>query len=282
MMRRPRHSGFTLIELLVVVAIIALLVSILLPSLGRAKAITRQAVCATAIRQLALANLGYAAENDGRFVLAAEDILVGNGGRKRWHGERLSPGVSADPAENVFDPLKGPLVGYLSTGEVKECPSFSEYTQDGAANAFEAGTGGFGYNQMYIGGRFDIYPLFDREEQGKAARYSAGEDEVRHPSDTVMFADAAMAQPGGAIIEYSFCEPPRFTSLLGPATRHPDASIHFRHLDACNVAWVDTHVAPMDFAFTEKYMAYNVSETQLRDLGIGWFEPDGNDLFDLE
>jgi len=57
-----RHSlrrGFTLIELLVVVAIIALLISILLPSLGTARAQSRTSVCATRIAQLAKAMLIY-------------------------------------------------------------------------------------------------------------------------------------------------------------------------------------------------------------------------------
>ena len=59
----PNASGFTLIELLVVVAIIALLIGILLPSLGSARDAARRTVCANAQRQIVLASLVYASTN---------------------------------------------------------------------------------------------------------------------------------------------------------------------------------------------------------------------------
>jgi prepilin-type N-terminal cleavage/methylation domain-containing protein len=59
-----RQHGFTLIELLVVVAIIALLIAILLPSLGRARDRAKLTACASNLRQLGVASGVYAAEWD--------------------------------------------------------------------------------------------------------------------------------------------------------------------------------------------------------------------------
>ena len=61
--RRPRLcDGFTLIELLVVIAVIALLIGILLPSLGAARETGRRTRCLSNLRQLALASAAYVNE----------------------------------------------------------------------------------------------------------------------------------------------------------------------------------------------------------------------------
>ena len=63
---RAAGRAFTLVELLVVVAIIALLVTILAPSLRRTLDMTRRAVCATNQRHLGSAFAEYASESGGK------------------------------------------------------------------------------------------------------------------------------------------------------------------------------------------------------------------------
>ena len=63
--RKRKAPGFTLIELLVVIAIISLLVSILLPSLNRARELAKTVVCSSNCRGIHLAFVFYTDANDG-------------------------------------------------------------------------------------------------------------------------------------------------------------------------------------------------------------------------
>jgi prepilin-type N-terminal cleavage/methylation domain-containing protein len=69
--------GFSLVELLVVVAIIALLIAILLPSLGKAREAARRAACCSNLHQLSVATLLYAEGNDG-WAPNSSDSMVEN------------------------------------------------------------------------------------------------------------------------------------------------------------------------------------------------------------
>jgi prepilin-type N-terminal cleavage/methylation domain-containing protein len=69
-MKEPsqRKGAFTLIELLVVIAIIAILASLLLPALGRAKAEARGTGCKSNLRQMTLATIFYADEHNEKVL----------------------------------------------------------------------------------------------------------------------------------------------------------------------------------------------------------------------
>lgn len=70
------RRGFTLIELLVVVAIIALLISLLLPSLASAREAGRAVRCASNQRQLAIASLAHAHDHKGDYCTGAWDNRI--------------------------------------------------------------------------------------------------------------------------------------------------------------------------------------------------------------
>src|SRR5512136_52578 len=86
-MTRLRRTGFTLVELLVVIGIIALLISILLPSLNRARETANRVKCASNLKQIGQAILLYSNENKGAYPKTVQGAVAG--ANMTWGTDRL-------------------------------------------------------------------------------------------------------------------------------------------------------------------------------------------------
>ena len=119
----------------------------------------------------------------------------------------------------------------------------------------------------------------------EAPLYTTQDTRVFDPSNTIMFADAAMPQPGD-LIEYGLIWPPYSVSPENP-TGDPDdtvnvawemaPSIHFRHNQRANVVWCDGHISSEPWGWAHgQFNVYNGNNYQW---GVGWFGPKDNSLF---
>ena len=73
-MRRRIQNGFTIVELLVVIAIIAALTAILLPGLGKARAMARRVSCGSNLHQIDMAMHLYLSENKDTYPCAQDPL----------------------------------------------------------------------------------------------------------------------------------------------------------------------------------------------------------------
>jgi prepilin-type N-terminal cleavage/methylation domain-containing protein/prepilin-type processing-associated H-X9-DG protein len=179
-----RHRAFTLTELMVVVGLISLLISLLLPVVGKARAAANATACISNLRQMGTAWLMYVTENNGRLP---EYV---------WN----SPSAPENAWRNYWT---GILESYRVKDNVLRCRQAADaipYNQNrGYGNVNYAWTGryaavltaihlsaptyresSYGYNRFLNAGQ-------GFGADGKAAKISA----VRNLSDVPVFMDAA-------------------------------------------------------------------------------------------
>lgn len=238
------RGAFTLLELLAAVAIIALLIGLLLPALGRARESGRSVHCAGILHNAGIAMTLYLDDNEDTFWPYKVDVTGPDGGRRWWFG--FEPGGPAfDPWQKhrPLDKTRGFLSKYL-TGSDEDllCPGFP-YGDGLYFPKFSPNAGGYGYNTGALGGLNWIDPTVGagrrvQEFDGRASEVFALADGIHF--DRLDFSgDGMLNQPFNEPPYIQWQEPAFFGRNLGVNGGYG----HFRHNGRANVLFLDAHAA---------------------------------------
>jgi prepilin-type N-terminal cleavage/methylation domain-containing protein/prepilin-type processing-associated H-X9-DG protein len=217
-----RGGGFTLVELLTVIAIVAALMALVAPSLGRALDLARRTQCASNVREVQLAFLQYLQDHDGEFFPWREDVA---GGTLWYWGLETGGGTEGS---RPIDRSRARLARYLGPGGgVEICPSLP-YRRPDFKRKFALATYGYGLNIYMLAG------TPDHVAAGRPTWY-----QVLAPSETVAWGDAAQVNTWQAPASPSR---PMLEEWYYLSNRMPPANFHFRHGGIANAAMGDGSV----------------------------------------
>lgn len=182
---RKRKKGFTLIELLVVIAIIAILASLLLPALSRAKTRSDDAKCMSNLRQCAVALNLYLQDYNDRLFWKSTNIALGGMEWFVWAGRTNNNQIGAAQG-NIFNDTDRPLNHYGLTEGAVTCPMDQGRTVDQTAyDLFEW----VGNSYIFNCGQNPPFPASDGLDGLSASS-------LTNLSQTVVFGCGILAYPG--------------------------------------------------------------------------------------
>lgn len=223
MRRSRRHRGFTLTEVLVALAIIATLVGLLAPSLGRAREAARRTVCLSNQRQLAAAWMLYAGDHAELAMPLADEHT---GGTVAYWWGRLDPSAGRVLHEG------GIITPYLDSGlaerSVYECPSqpWGTYRPQPAGVAPPGRpTSTYGYNGYGL-----CPPMTPGWNRTIGAQRWKRLSDLERPSEVFVFADTLLA--GNPPRNNALLDPPMLYDGAGGWSANPSPTTAFRHAAA--------------------------------------------------
>lgn len=219
----PEYSSrlaFTLIELLVSIAVIALLISVLLPALAGVRITARTAVCLSNQRQLLTAWTLYANASRDRVMPLAywSEVEIGSGPQIFWWGTHGSVTEPPDYSRGFLAPY---LDSSLSPRSVLECPeqAWGTYRPQGPSRTI---TSTYGYNGYYLSPAKT--PGWGEQISNQRWKRLG---EIERSTEVFVFADALL--PGSTPSNTALLDPPHlFTRGSGWQTNSSPTTA-FRH-----------------------------------------------------